>query len=253
MLLITGAGGGLGKYCFAHLGGVGLTRDNATSLLPRLAREGVDAIVHCAFSRVEDPSPLSMTAFLEDTMVLTERLSVIPHQVFILVSCTDVYPPDGGMQTEDREIPTQAVPTVVGRTKLMCETIVHGRSPCPVILRVSSLLGVGSRPSPLMTLRLEENPTLPLAPDAVLNCVRHQDVLACIRGALHDRTSGTFNVAASENITLARAAELLEKTPRYGSRKLDIGTLHNARALRWAPELEYGSEGLLRRFIQDQG
>src|SRR5690606_27860106 len=93
--------GGLGAAVHRALGGTAMTR--ATPWAEIEAGAPYDAIIHCAFGSQKLVTPASAFAYLDDNMLLTERLAALPHRTFVFISSIDIYPPPRQGATEDDE------------------------------------------------------------------------------------------------------------------------------------------------------
>ncbi len=89
-LLVTGAASGLGAAVHRALGGTAMTR--ATPFAEVEGGAPYDAIIHCAFGSQKLVTPATAHAYVDDNVLLTERLPRIPHRKFVFICSNDVYP-----------------------------------------------------------------------------------------------------------------------------------------------------------------
>ena len=190
--LVTGAASGLGRFLHRALGGDGLTRVNAGSLL---AGPGARVIVHCA-----------------PDLGLAERLLSLSHERFVLASSVDVYPEGGGPWGEESAVSGR---TPYAADKLAAERLALGRGRAPLVLRLGTLLGADARPNSLT--RLLDGTALSVAPSSRFAWLRHRDVLEFLTAALDRGLEGTYNVVPSRTATLAEAARALGRSPAWGT------------------------------------
>jgi UDP-glucose 4-epimerase len=144
--LVTGSSSGLGKFCFQNFNSMGLTRQTSfTDILKRAAVKPYRAIIHCAFNAKPGISSHKLYDYLNDTVLLTQKLLQIPHQKFIFISSGDVYPNSNAPHVEDEEIDMEQVRNLYGIAKLMSESIIQNETDNALILRTTALLGRDSR------------------------------------------------------------------------------------------------------------
>ena len=250
MILTTGIGNGLGRLCHETLGGKGLRRENASSLLQALKPSETRIIVHCAFNTGPAPSSNRLAAYLDDTLLLTRKLTRVPHRKFIFVSSVDVYPHDGVPHDENEELSLEGGQSFYGLAKLMSEAIVRVACPNYLILRPTSLLGYSKKSSSLIRILEEPAPQLSLSADSVLNCVQRADVCKFIQNAIDSDLQGTYNIASSQNITLANAARRFGRggAPHYGDFRYDVGLIDQRRATILLPVFNRSSEETLAHY-----
>lgn len=226
-VLVTGARSGLGCYLHDLLGGQALMREDDPAALEG---ETFDLIVHCATVAGFDIRLSGLSPFIEDNLVLTERLTRLRHGVFVYLSSVDVYPQTGGPHHEDEDIRVDELCGAYPLTKLMAETLVRSRCPRHLILRPTTLLGRHARANNLIRLLTRPDPRLTLTADSRFNCVTHESVgqliLSCIKGPVTE----TVNVAASGDITLSEVAQRYGLSPAYGTIRYDVANVANEKA-----------------------
>lgn len=249
--LITGHKSGLGRYLYEQFGGIGLERNVPDDKFEQIKLEGVDTIVHCAFNRAKEVNSKNLYQYLSDNIFLTKKLVKIPHKKFIFISSVDVYPKNSSSHNEEKDIPLGSITNLYAITKLMSESIVMKMCPNYLILRCATLLGIYSRQNSLTKIAEEENPVLTLAASSVMNYVRHSQIADFIKHAIENNLSGVYNLASTENITLARVADLLKKKVRFGSYSYIVGNISNRKVSKVSPTFTRTSEDIIREFIKE--
>ncbi len=252
MMLVTGAGSGLGRYLHENLGGHGLTRANAGETIERFKRSGADMIVHAAFNAAREVDRGSLKAYLRDNVLLTEDLVGIPHKKFIFISTVDVYPKDGRAHAEDEEIDVISAEGLYAVTKLMSEAIVRRRGQGHLIIRASALLGGYSRRNSIIKIVEDSEPELTLSGDSRLNYVLHSDLLKFIEFAAASGIKGIYNAASCGAITLKEAAALAGKKVKFGRHEYDCGDISNNRIAALFPAFQKTSADVVREFIKER-
>lgn len=242
--LITGSSSGLGKYLHDQLGGSAFYRDG------RNVKEA-EVIIHCAFNRAREVNSKNLYQYLSDNVFLTKKLAKIPHKKFIYISSVDVYPKDNEKHSEDEVIDVNKISGIYAITKLMSESIIQNLCPNFLILRCTALLGRDARENSLITIIKEENPTLTLSAKSVFNFILHKDVLEFVRIATKKNLQGVYNVVSTENITLARVADLLKKKARFGSHLYQVGDISNRKISSVFPTFARTSEEIVKQFIKE--
>lgn len=242
--LITGSSSGLGKYLHDQLGGSAFYRDG------RNVKEA-EVIIHCAFNRAREVNSKNLYQYLSDNVFLTKKLAKIPHKRFIYISSVDVYPKDNEKHSEDEVIDVNKISGIYAITKLMSESIIQNLCPNFLILRCSALLGRDARENSLITIIKEENPTLTLSAKSVFNFILHKDVLEFVRIATKKNLQGIYNLASTENITLARVADLLKKKARFGSYHYRVSDISNRKIAEIFPAYKRTSEDIVHQFIKE--
>lgn len=230
--LITGVTSGFGRFIYEELGGFGLTRQNRHKLSEI---KKVDSIIHCAYDKRETISLGELPEYLDSNLFLTRELLQVPHKKFVFLSTTNVYPLSSKIHKEDEKIDINKVSTIYGLTKLMCEEMIKKTS--HLIIRCPGLLGRYSKNNLTKLINDEE---LSLSKDSELNLVLYKDVLNFIK---KDK-SGVYNIASSENIRFSKIAKILNKNPRFGNYKYQVGNIDNHRC-----EFNKTSEEVFLNFI----
>lgn len=250
--LISGSNSGLGKFLHEKLSGSTLTRATSQEEWTRLAANGVDAIVHCAFNSAIHPESDQLEAYLEDNIFLTRKLLDIPHKRFIFTSSIDVYPKDGQKHNEETEVSIEAVGHLYGITKRISEESVLKRAKNPLVLRLSSLAGIYSRKNTLMKILCDEEPVLGLSAQSRLNFVAYKDVFDFIQYAIGQNLGGIYNIASSDSIDLQAIADLAGKKVKFGSVPYNPGMIDTDKVRRIFPRFKQSSLEVLKNFLNEE-
>lgn len=230
-LLITGASSGIGWYLHQSLGGIGLTRHSANEDLRQATERGVELIIHCAFNSAKDVDSRSLSSYLDDNLLLTQRLLEIPHEKFVYFSSVDVYPSDGSAQhREDDVIVADQLRGVYALTKLSSEALVLARANQPLILRPTTMLGPLCRPNTISRLMDGWDGRFFLAERSLYNIVLYEDIARFISRAVNRNLTGIYNIAAAEPIELGEIAAMIGRSARFGSHLYRVAPTDNAKA-----------------------
>jgi nucleoside-diphosphate-sugar epimerase len=247
---VSGVRSGLGKYLHEQFGGEGFGRQNAKEVLPRLASEGAEVVLHCAFNSSRDVPVLNLQQYYEDNILLTEKMTAIPHGKFIYISTVDVYPLDGRKYTEEDEFSVNQVRGIYGSMKLIAESMVRKACPNYLILRCSAFLGESARMFNLRALLGQEKPVLTLKAQSSFNYLLHSDIAAFIRYAVDHDLRGIYNCVSNGNILISEVAEILKKDVRYGDYFYDVGLVSNEKISAIFPAFRKTSKEVVLEFIE---
>ncbi len=250
-LLVSGTESGLGAAVHRALGGAALTR--ATRLDELAAGAPYDAIIHCAFGAQKLVTPATAHAYLDDNLLLTERLLGIPHRKFVFISSIDIYPPPRQDAKEDDDYDLARLAGPYPFVKLFSDALVRARCADHLILRPTSLLGPTMRPSTTVRVLTEARPRVFLHPSSRFNFVLHDDIVAFIARALSAGIAGVYNVASSGLVTLGAIAERLGLGVTFGDHVYDAGEISNAKIAAIEPAFRRSSAETLNRFIDRLG
>lgn len=250
-LLVTGAAGGLGAAVHRALGGTAMTR--ATPWAEVEAGAPYDAIIHCAFGSQKLVTAATAYAYLDDNLLLTERLIAIPHGTFVFVSSIDIYPPPRTGAKEDDDYDLARLSGSYPLVKLFSDTLVRARCNRHLVLRPASLLGPAMRPSTTLRVLTERNARVFLSPESRFNFVLHEDIAAFIARTLAENITGVFNVASTGAVRFGDMAERLGLAVAFGTHVYDAGEVSNAKIAAIAPAFRRTSAETLNRFIDQLG
>lgn len=252
-LLVTGAASGIGRYLRETFGAEGLTRETGPSDLQVSERAPFDAIVHCAFNSAREISARDLLPYFRDNVLLTEKLTRVPHRKFILFSTSDVYPRQGGPHREDLEIRASEPRPLHPLTKLLSEAYVRERCASWVILRPSTLLGLYARPNTLTRILRLPRPHVGLTKDSLYNVVLYRDVADFLRLCLEEDRTGTFNLAATGDFELGELAGWIGKTVEFGDVRYRAAPMDNQKARALLPALGRSSWQKMLEFAREWG
>lgn len=239
--LITGSSSGLGKYLHDNLGGDSLNRKKITT-------DGADVIIHCAFNSENNPKDLDQ--YYNDNVLLTKRLTKIPHKKFIFISSVDVYPKNTQKHLEDEILDINNVDSLYGKAKLMSEQVVKKNCSNFLILRCSALLGKDARRNSLIRILQDNNPSLTLSEESAFNYILHSDVLNFIKLSIEKDLQGIYNLASSKNITLKEVASFLKKQVTFGDYVYNVGNIDNRKAKAISRVFKKTSQKIIGEFIR---
>lgn len=249
-ILISGTSSGLGKYLFETFDGIAYNRQTSKDQYNQLIKTGVDVILHCAFNSSKFVDSNNLYSYLNDNVLLTEKIIEIPHKKFIFISSVDVYPKDEKTHIEDEVIDINSVRGIYALTKLMSESFIKEESPNYLIVRCSSLLGKYARKNTLIKIITEEKPIVTLSSDSSLNYILHTDVSEFIKLAIEKNLQGIYNLASSKNISLSEIASLLKKKVSFGDYVYNVGNINNTKASNLLPVFKKTSKEIVVEFTK---
>jgi nucleoside-diphosphate-sugar epimerase len=250
-LLVTGTASGLGAAVHHALGGTALTR--AIRFDAVAAGAPYDTIIHCAFGAQKRVTPATAHAYLDDNLLLTERLAQIPHRKFVFISSIDIYPQPRRGAKEDDDYDLARLSGPYPFVKLFSDALVRARCANHLVLRASSLIGPTMRPSTALRVLTEANPHVHLHPDSRFNFVLHEDIVDFIARALTEDITGVYNVASTGLVRLGAMAERLGLAATFGDYVYDAGDISNAKIAAIEPRFRRTSAETLNRFIEQLG
>jgi nucleoside-diphosphate-sugar epimerase len=252
-LLVTGVRNGLGHAVHHALGGIGFVRGMALDDPVIRAAAPFDAIIHCAVNSAKYVSMATAYGYMEDNLLLTQRLVDIPHRKFVFVSTLAVYPPTGRAISEDEDVDLMALTGPYAFTKLFSDLYVQERANEPLVLRTTTLLGPAIRPSTVMRALTRRDCQLFLAPASRYNFVMHDDIVDFIVQAMDRGITGAFNIGSEGLVALSSIVDQLELSVRYGEHHYDIGPVDTRKAGARHPAFARPSWQTLNRYIDSLG
>ena len=248
-VLVTGAGGGIGRYIHEELGGAGFTRRSGN--LDELKKRSFDVIVHCAWNYM--PTRLvtneNFMNYYQDNTLLTQELLQIPHNYFVFFSTVDIYPGGEEPHFEDEVIYADSLRSIHGVTKMISEAAVRDKACKFLILRPTSLVGRYMRKNNLLKLFEDSHPSLSLDASSIYNVIGYSDVLGFIRSVLSAGKTGIFNLASTHNITLEEITRIVDKDVVFGPNHYEVGNIPNDKAVQIFPVFNRTSEDVLQEFL----
>ena len=245
MIIVSGASSGLGRYLCRRFNAQPFNRNAPAVAGP------CDVLIHCAFNAQRHVGISDVFRYFDDNTLLTQRLTSLRPRKFVYLSTVDVYPRNGQPHSEDEDIFLGQQDTAYGITKFLSEAVVRDAAANHLILRPTGMIGDHIRSTTLTRILLEARPTLTLAPETILNFVPHTDVGDFIDKALKQDITGTYNIAAASNATLADIARALGAEADYGSYAYDIGRIDIAAARAILPGLNRGTLENVTAFAAD--
>jgi nucleoside-diphosphate-sugar epimerase len=252
-LLISGTASGLGNAFHRTLGGTPLVRGMSLDDPLIRATQPFDAIIHCA---VNTKKPVMMSHafdYLDDNLLLTQRLLEIPHKRFVYISTLNVYPRLSRPIAEDEDVDLSSLSGPYAFTKLFSELLVREHSDSYLILRLATLLGPVMRPTVTRRLLTEKWCQVGLSAESRYNYILQSDVVAFVRLALYTDLSGTYNLASREAVTLSDMARQLNLATTFGTKYYDIGPINSMRAAGLMPAFARESWQTINLFIDTLG
>ncbi|MDP3921288.1 MAG: NAD(P)-dependent oxidoreductase [Candidatus Omnitrophota bacterium] len=249
-VLTTGVAQGLGRHLYEVFGGYGLSRENSAELLEKLAKEGVDLIIHAAFNATGKVSPETLPAYLEDNVMLTQKLTALPHKKFVYISSTEVYPKNEVSHSEEETLDVESHENPYSVAKIVSETIVRVNTPNHLIIRCAGLLGQHAKKGNLKKIFEDKEPVLSLTPDSECNFVTHSTVSRFIQKALDQNLQGIYNIASNKNIHMAELADIVRKRVRFGEFDYRVGNIVIDKAVAVLPELRKTSLEVIKEFFK---
>ena len=245
-IAVVGAGGGIGKFLANHLDAVSFMRGDSLSKIG-----GAGTIIFCAAKAHFETATSKLYSSLEDNLLLLERISQLPHTRFVYFSTVDLYPQDGKTHSEDEELQIEKTFGGYPAFKLMGEAIVKERCSMPIILRPTSLFGKGMRPNNVLRLINGHTGALTLREDASFNCVTYGMIATLIEAAIAEGATGTFNCAATGQITLGDVAKLTGYEGDFGPHSYSAPTVANDKACALAPVFERTSLEIVTQLVAE--
>ncbi len=221
------------------------------SSVPESAPGGIyDAIVHCAFNMRRDiAGHAAIAGYLDDGILLTQRLLDLPHRRFVYLSSIDVYPEGDASCTEDRALSPFDLANFYGQTKLAAESLVARSARAPLILRPGLLLGPYMRPNNLTRAVGLSPGALTLTADSEFWCAHYDDILAVVERALASGVSGIFNCVRSAPAAMADLARLSGAVPAFGKFRYGGRTVPNAKVAAICPAFSGTSLDAVRKLL----
>jgi UDP-glucose 4-epimerase len=237
-VLVTGAGGFLGRHLIAQLGPhhevVALSRRPPEAPLKDLARwvicdlraldvsalpDRVDAVVHLAqssrYREFPEGAEDMFAVNVASTFALLEYARAASASAFALASTGGVYGrSDAPVRETDRPRPT----SFYFRSKLAAEALVEGYAERfrTLALRFFFIYGPGQERMLIPTLAAKvaarQEIVIEGDPGLRINPINVDDAARVFEPALQSDTSGTFNVAGDEQVTISELVRLMGET-----------------------------------------
>lgn len=190
--LITGASSGLGKFLFENIHNAhGLHRDN----FHELENRSYDLIVHCAFNKENTIS--NHKKYLEDNIILTQKLKKIDCKKFVYISSIDVYSQNCNFYTT---------------FKKFSECLLDSND---LILRCSAMVGKDMKTNHLVKLH-QNSESITLSKKSTFNYILYSDILKFLLNEDVYKMSGVIDFVSNESITIGEVAKLLNSNTHLG-------------------------------------
>ena len=240
-ILITGTKGSLGSYLLKSFpGATGLTRENSKDLLnfPENQLHKYDLIIHCAFNTTNKIS--NHKEYLEDNILLTQKLCNLSCNRFVYISSVDVY-------NKSQEI--------YGMFKLFSESIVKDKCKNYTILRPSAMVGPDLKPNSVIKLINNKNTTLTLSKKSTFNIINQQDLLNFIKKLYtcsdddKSKFNGTINFISKDNVSLEEINNRLDCNGNFGDYIYTTPSLDNKKIITLYPEMNKSSWDVIKEII----
>jgi nucleoside-diphosphate-sugar epimerase len=196
--LVSGSSSGLGKNLREVFHATAFRRGDNEEELARLKKRNFQMIIHCAMDARKEFSAVELPEYVSSNLTLTERLLEIPHDCFVYVSSHAVYPADGQAHSENEALTVSQQISIYGIFKLLSEQLALRRSPWPLILRCSSLVGEEGRPNNIMKILRKQGGPVFLSGNCPYNLIAYEQVAEFLRMAHQSRISGIFNLGSSD-------------------------------------------------------
>ena len=190
--LITGINSGLGKYLYNNLpNSLGLNRDN----FDLIKKERFDTIIHCAFNK--ENIITDHKKYLDDNILLTQRLKKLNYSKFIYISTIDIY---------------QENPTTYSTFKKLSEALLD---PNDLILRCSMMLGDTMKPNHTNKLKNNEK-IIGLSGESVFNYILMEDLVRFFISKDYKKYKGIVDFVSNDLIKLEDIKQHFNSTTKLG-------------------------------------
>ncbi|MGZ3690554.1 MAG: NAD-dependent epimerase/dehydratase family protein [Pseudobdellovibrio sp.] len=240
-ILVTGTSSGLGRFLKEKLKADEIHHADIDQNLPGASRP-YDIIIHCAFTGPQNTEK-------DENLIYLRKILSIPHNKFIFISSSDVYPQGRLDCNENDEIDLNSLKNVYSQQKKMCEDLIVNNESSYLILRPVSLISKEHMSLNLKKLISEAQPHLTLTADSSWNFVTYEELYKCIE--LLKSNQGVFNVARSSSVRVSEVAQSLRKNPEYGKFQYKVASLNNNKILQFMPELKESSGDFVKKWIAE--
>jgi len=191
--LITGITSGLGKFLHMNLpNSLGLDRNNFNLI----KNEDFDTIIHCAFNK--ENIITDHKKYLDDNILLTQRLKKLKYSRFIYISTVDIY---------------QENPTIYATFKKLSETLLNSDD---LILRCSMMLGDTMKPNHTNKLKNNEE-NIGLSGESVFNYILMEDLVEFFISKDYKKYNGVVDFVSNDSIKLKNVKEYFNSTTKLGN------------------------------------
>lgn len=244
--LVVGAGSGLGKYLTSSYSAVPFLRGDALEKLPK-----IDTIIYCAAdARFSTPFNAMFSALESNILLLNDALK-LSHSRFIYLSSADVYPADGRLHTEDEKLTLEAIKGGYPSFKLAGEALVSELASNPLILRPTSLFGQGMRPNNIIRLLNNTHGKITLTETSNFNCISYSMIAQFIQFSIEHCTTGTFNCAATNTVSLKEVADHVGYGGPFGEIEYQAPKVNTSKICSIMPSFKATSAETLYAFLEN--
>jgi hypothetical protein len=194
MNLITGINSGLGKYLYEKLPNtVGLNRGTNFEAIKHIK---YDTIVHCAFNK--EMQITDYKKYLEDNILLTQKLKNLKYKKFIYISSVDVYQPE---------------PNIYSIFKNLTETLIGKND---LILRCSMMLGNTMKSNHVSKIK-DNISSINLSEDSEFNYILMDDLVEFFKNKDYSKHSGIIDFVSNSIIKLKDVKKYFGSTTELGN------------------------------------
>ncbi len=190
--LITGIGSGLGKYLYNTIpNSLGLDRNNFNLI----KHEDYDTIIHCAFNK--ENTITDHKKYLDDNILLTQRLKTLNYSKFVYISTVDVY---------------QQNPNMYSTFKQLSETMMDKKD---LILRCPMMLGNTMKPNHATKL-ISNIDSLGLSKDSTFNYILMDDLIEFFSSKDYKQHNGVIDFVSNGLVRLEEVKKYFNSTTKLG-------------------------------------
>ena len=190
--LITGIGSGLGKYLYNTIpNSLGLDRNNFNLI----KHEDYDTIIHCAFNK--ENTITDHKKYLDDNILLTQRLKTLNYSKFVYISTVDVY---------------QQNPNMYSTFKQLSETMMDKKD---LILRCSMMLGNTMKINHTEKLKNNEE-SIGLSGESKFNYILMDDLVEFFISKDYKKYKGIVDFVSNDLIKLEDIKHHFNSTTKLG-------------------------------------
>ena len=250
--LVTGSSSGLGRYLLEEFNAIAYARTIEEECQKFNQYGGIENIIHCAFNMNKNVQLQDFASYIQDTLFLSNKITRIPHKLFIFISSIDVYNFDSNvLHYEDESIPIEEVTGCYAMMKLAVEGLVRKNCDNYIIIRPGMLLGPYMRENNIKrTLGLSNKP-LTLSGDSSFNFTSYADIKKVIMYSIKNKIRGTFNVVSSNEVSLCDLANKYNPSVEFGKYTYITPHVSNEKIINIIPNVLRGSMDCVESYINN--